>query len=279
MWQILKEHSQDFSNTSSRITTWVLYSEKYNISVPLYIYLPIDAHKVEQAIFSIHGVDRNASKYRDIFINGLKNSNVLLVAPEFSDVKLHHTAALSLGNMYDSTRLTQENDRELWTFTLLQSLFEELRKIFTSLQYYDLFGHSAGAQFAHRYAFFGENKDVRKIVAANAGWYTMLDSRLTMPYGVKDILDEKRTREVLARRLIILAGEGDIEVDKNLRISRKANLQGSNRLERARNFYDTAIQLSKTMATPCNWEFEVLRTVTHSSTQAVKHALSHLLKS
>lgn len=278
MWQILTEQSQELSSTSSRITTWTLYSEIYAISVPLHIYLPQDPGTVEHVIFSVHGVDRNASKYRNIFINGLKNSNILLVAPEFSDVKLKHTAALSLGNMYDSTRLANKNEQDLWTFTLLNSLFEELRKKFVNLQFYDLFGHSAGAQFAHRYAFFGENRNVRKIITANSGWYTILDPNLSMPYGIKDMLGDKEIREILSRRLIILAGEEDIAADKNLRISRRANLQGSNRLKRAQSFYTAALQLSKTLDTSCNWELEILKTVKHSSTQVVTHALRHLLK-
>lgn len=278
MWQILPERSSGTANTSPRITTWELYSEKYNITVPLHIYLPKELHKVKQVIFSIHGVERNASKYRDIFIRGLKDSNILLVAPEFADIKLQHAAALSLGNMYDSTQLTQKNERELWTFTLIQSVFEELKKIFTDIEYYDIFGHSAGAQFAHRYAFFGDGENVRKIVAANAGWYTVLDPELSMPYGTKGMFDDKMTKQILARKLIILAGKEDTEVDKHLRISRRANLQGTNRLERAQNFYETAIQLSRALATPCNWEFEVLEAVKHRSTQVVNHALRHLLQ-
>lgn len=278
MWQISKEYSKDSSSQSSRVTTWMLHSDEKGISVPLHVYLPRDPHNVEHAIFSIHGVDRNARKYRDIFVEGLENENILLVAPEFSDIKFQHKAALSLGNMYSSTRLTEENEREQWTFTLIQSLFEELKKIFVNLQYFDLFGHSAGAQFAHRYAFFGENKDVRKIIAANAGWYTTLDSTVAMPYGVKDVLDNKRLKEILARKLIVLAGEDDIVADKNLRTSVRANRQGINRLERAHYFYNTAMQLSKDMAIPCNWEFEILNTVEHSSVQVAKHALRHLLK-
>jgi pimeloyl-ACP methyl ester carboxylesterase len=50
---------------------------------------------------------------------------------------------------------------------------------------FDLWGHSAGAQFAHRFALFRPAAPVRRIVAAGAGWYTTPDLELDFPYGLR----------------------------------------------------------------------------------------------
>jgi len=50
---------------------------------------------------------------------------------------------------------------------------------------FSMFGHSAGAQFVHRYITFMPQGHLRAAVAANSGWYTLPDQTLKLPYGLK----------------------------------------------------------------------------------------------
>jgi hypothetical protein len=52
---------------------------------------------------------------------------------------------------------------------------------------YDMYGHSAGAQFVHRYLQFYDSPKVKKAVAANAGWYTFPNEAINYPYGIKSL--------------------------------------------------------------------------------------------
>ena len=65
-------------------------------------------------------------------------------------------------------------------------VFENIK---TNLNYlgnsYNMFGHSAGAQFVHRFIQFKPLSRVDKAVSANAGWYTLPDTTIDFPYGLK----------------------------------------------------------------------------------------------
>ena len=101
---------------------------------------------------------------------------------------------------------------------------------------YDLFGHSAGAQFVHRFLLFKPNAKVRYALAANAGWYTVPDQNLPFSYGVKHPLLPITKRDIVEwtnKKLIILRGTADVNADHNLRVTPEANVQGKNRFERA----------------------------------------------
>ena len=45
-----------------------------------------------------------------------------------------------------------------------------------------MFGHSAGAQFTHRYMLLSKDKRISNAVVANAGWYTFINNA-KFPYG------------------------------------------------------------------------------------------------
>ena len=48
---------------------------------------------------------------------------------------------------------------------------------------YQIFGHSAGGQFVHRYVMYKPNARYDKIIASASGWYTETDLNISFPYG------------------------------------------------------------------------------------------------
>ncbi len=51
---------------------------------------------------------------------------------------------------------------------------------------YKIYGHSAGAQFVHRYLLITKEPAVDQAVIANAGWYTVISDN-NYPYGIRNI--------------------------------------------------------------------------------------------
>ena len=57
----------------------------------------------------------------------------------------------------------------------------------TSVEEYSLFGHSAGAQVAHRFLYFIHPNRASRTVLANSGYYTMPIEEISYPYGLKGV--------------------------------------------------------------------------------------------
>jgi len=92
---------------------------------------------------------------------------------------------------------------------------------------FSMFGHSAGAQFVHRYITYMPQGHLRAAVAANAGWYTLLDQAVKLPYGLFYTgTNKKSVKQTLARPLTVLLGTADTDTKhKHLRNTAEAKQQ------------------------------------------------------
>ena len=89
------------------------------------------------------------------------------------------------------------DDANLYLNNSIDLLFDYINPVFNLNQKsYDIYGHSAGAQFVHRYLLFSDNPQVNKAVAANAGWYTFLDGS-NFPYGINNPPIEFNSQNVI----------------------------------------------------------------------------------
>ena len=87
----------------------------------------------------------------------------------------------------------QKIPRDAWSFTAIERAFDKAVALSGSTRSgYKLYGHSAGAQFVHRFIMFTGGPRVERAVAANAGWYTLPRKADTLPYGLDgiDVADE-----------------------------------------------------------------------------------------
>lgn len=250
-----------------------------NICIPLFMYLPSNPKACSHVIFSIHGVHRNANKYRNIFVDDLQDKNVLLVAPSFTDPFYESSLALTIGGVRNRIRESSFTPRQHWTFTHLYELFQTLKGNFPSLKTFSVFGHSAGAQFAHRLVLMTDFPELTSVVSANPGWLTFLDMDKKFPYGVADTVELNRTRAIFEKRLVFMAGSEDTYQDRYLRQSRRAMRQGANRYERVKNAYYTAQSMANDYGYVFNWELVVVDGVGHTSRPIAPLALPYLLES
>jgi len=216
-----------------------------------------------QILVVMHGVGRNASDYRDDWVPLVRGRNVLVLAPEFSEKNFPGHESYSLGNMTEQDR---PQAPRLWTFQIIEALFDSVvRDVHSSAHDYAMFGHSAGAQFVHRFIEFMPGNRARIAVAANPGWYTMPDDAVPFPYGLDGApVHTADLGPAFASNLILMLGGDDTDSDdESLRHDEQADQQGRYRLERGRNFFHLAEQVASRASLPFHWQLRLVPGVAH----------------
>ena len=107
-----------------------------------------------------------------------------------------------------------------------------------------LFGHSAGAQFAHRFAMLHPQR-LRALALGAAGWYTWPDATRAWPFGTAGVPQPGGVDlpAFLNLPLSIWVGERDDGPDRHLRDEPAlSDWQGHGRLERARRWREALAQ-------------------------------------
>jgi poly(3-hydroxybutyrate) depolymerase len=220
----------------------------------------------------MHGMGRNADEYQDDWTPLVRDRNVLVLVPEFSEDD-YPGASYNMGNMLD------ENEKPLpgeqWTFQVIEDLFDHVvEDVHSDATDYALFGHSAGAQFVHRFVEFGESHRLRIAVAANAGWYTTMDDSQVFPYGLADSpSSEEDMGPALATPLVLLLGADDIDPENDsLRRDAESDAQGINRLQRGINYFLTSREMAADRSLPFDWRMVVMPGIAHEHTDMAEVA-------
>lgn len=220
-------------------------------------------------LFVMHGVKRNAGEYRDNWIELAERHGLLILAPEFSNEDFPKSWAYNLGNVVrrgpgGTFEPTPESD---WSFPIVDRIFESVRRSAGSARArFAIFGHSAGAQFVHRYMTFTGGPKVDLAIAANAGWYTLPTEAETFPYGLGQTgLAPGKPKEAFAKKVVILLGEADIQQDPNFRKTPEAMRQGATRLDRGKFYFAAAKRMSETLHAPFDWRLVLVPGVGHDN--------------
>ncbi len=246
--------------------------------ITVWSYFPVILTKLTPIVFVLHGVERNGRKYRNIWANYAKQNNFILLVPEFSKQYYPKSRHYQQGNMFQ--RSGKPIDHNQWTFTTIERIFDAV-KINQNLETenYIIYGHSAGAQFVHRLVMFNPKARFKTAIAANSGWYTMLNFETPFPYGLGDSGLEKNTlKQILTKKLIILLGTKDTdENDKHLRQTPQANEQGTHRLARGQFFYETAKKIAMEENIDFQWQLIEIEGVDHSNLKMSKAAMNLML--
>jgi poly(3-hydroxybutyrate) depolymerase len=243
--------------------------------ISVWYYIPSGLTTSSPILFVMHGVKRDGQKYRDDWIPYAARDKFLVLAPEFSETDYPNAEGYNLGNMV--TDSGQANPKSAWGFTLIEAIFDYVKHLTGSrVETYNIYGHSAGAQFVHRLVIFLPEARINRAIAANAGWYTLPTHTVKFPYGLDQSgITEEQVQSALRQRLIILLGEEDTDGDhEHLRSTPEAAAQGKNRLERGHYFFEVA-QSQK--AIPFNWTLETVPGVGHNSSKITGFA-SRLLQ-
>ena len=225
--------------------------------------LPKKIDKDTKILFIIHGNSRNADTYLNTWKDLANERNVILVAPEFTRENYRNFNTLMMsksnGDILKDKALYLDNSIEYFF-----NFFKSKYKLDTDT--YKIYGHSAGAQFVHRYLLVTKEPAVDQAVIANAGWYTVISDN-NYPYGIRNIpVDFKgqQLKDFLDYRISLLIGSADLG-NVSLNTSDGAMLQGVNRFQRAENFFDYLLMYGEQKNLPIRWKYQVVEGGIHSN--------------
>jgi poly(3-hydroxybutyrate) depolymerase len=245
-----------------------------------YIHLsrPVNLAPDRPVVFVMHGMKRNADEYRDQWHDLADKHDFLLVVPEFSDRDYPESKAYNLGNVFDGQG--GRRPQAEWSFSAIEPIFDEVRQRFgMTVEGYAIYGHSAGAQFVHRFLFHIPNARVTRAVAANAGWYTMPDFSIEYPHGLKDsAVTREMLEQAMQRPLTILLGEDDTDPEHpSLRRTPEALAQGLHRFARGQAFFAAGRAASRDLGVPFAWQLETVPGADHDNRLMAPAAVPYLL--
>ncbi len=244
----------------------------------VWYYSPTDSGDNLQPVVIIHGSGRNADDYLDAWIPFADERGLFLIAPEFPQLDPFMIGAdwapypFHVGNVMGPEGPYPE---ESWYFTWVDQLAGELIRLHSGAdREYVLFGHSAGGQFVHRMLLFFPTARFGLAIAANSGWYTVVDGQLPFPYGVLNApTDGERLRAALNRSLIVHLGMDDSAESGGFRTTEEAMLQGASRPARGEHFFRVASAYAEDQGMTMNWSLEREEGIGHDFREMARAAV------
>lgn len=235
-------------------------------ALPVYYQLPDQVGRETPVVFIMHGVYRDADRYRDEWVDLARRHGFIAVVPQFSRADFPGSRSYNVG--YFAEADGRARSRAASSFAAIEPLFDDVRVRFgTDVPRYAIYGHSAGAQFVHRYVLFMPEARIERAIAANAGWYTMPDLATGFPYGLGDTpADATGLRSALTRPLTVMLGTADTDRgDPNLRKTPEAEAQGAHRYARGQAFFAAGQKAAAAMDAPFGWELVRVPGIGHSN--------------
>lgn len=180
----------------------------------------------------------------------------------------------------DASGLEVSTDRSQWIFGDFDRIFERVREeLDLDRDGYDMFGHSAGAQILQRLVLFDPDNRADRLLAANAGWYTVPTDDKEFPYGLEGTgVSEVQLEAAFRQELVLFLGEEDDETETRgeLRRTPEADQQGPGRRERGRYFYRRATDVARELDVDLSWTIKVVPGVGHQYREMSEAAAEYL---
>lgn len=236
--------------------------------IDVWVFRPDEVGPDTRVLFVMHGVERDARRYLEEWQDLARDGAFILVAPEFDSKRFQGAQAYNQGNVSKGVQSAS-------AFAAIEPLFDDIRhRTGTRVSGYYLYGHSAGAQFVHRFVMLMPKARLNAAVAANAGWYTIPNRSENYPAGLRDApFSSPKLQAVFARSLTILLGTADSDpLASNLKSDRLTQRQGKNRLLRGQFFFDESSKLAARAGGVFNWRIEYAPGVGHENAAIAPHA-------
>jgi len=272
-----------------------------NDSITVYYHKPKNFTSKSKVLMVIPGSGRNGDDYRDSWIEASEKHSVLILSPSYAE-KDYPFWDYHLGGMVkeidlrkgvtfkknsnqvfvdeDIVKFRPNADSNQWIYHDFDRIFMVAKKAVKSKQRkYDMFGHSAGGQILHRFALIYPNSKANRILASNAGSYTLPNANAAMPFGLKETgINNKCLKKSFKKNLVLFLGELDNADEKGGRIlrSKTTDKQGTHRLARGTYFYKSGLETAKTLKTKFNWKLKVISGVGHNQRKMAKAAAIYL---
>lgn len=259
--------------------------------VAVYYYRPRKLQENARVLIVLPGAGRNAWDYRDHWIDAAERYGVLVLSPHYPESRYPRFWNYNLAGMIAEVEIDRNasaladyrivTDREQWLFDDIDDIFgHSVRAAGLRARRYDLFGHSAGGQFLHRFAMFADSSTrADRILASNSGWYTVPDAEARFPYGLAEApIQPRQLAEAFTRRLVVFLGGSDDANEQrgDLVHGPDPDRQGLHRLARGKYFHEKSMQTSQRMGMASNWSLVVVPGVGHDPKGMAKAAATYL---
>lgn len=254
------------------------YEPQADKLVRLFYYVPQNVQANTPIVLVFHGAERDAMSYRNAIVAKAIEHQFIVVVPEFSELNFPTESAYQLGNVYvdgDQPSPTTLRAESLWSFSLVEPIFSFVKnKTKNNSAQYHLIGHSAGAQFAHRFLMFKPSARFEKAIVSAAGWYTATDNLVAFPYGMQaSPLENLNLTALFAKKVIVQVGSADNNPNAStLRRTPQADAQGLHRLARAQYYYTKAQQAATNLNVPFSWQLSIIPGLTHDYVAALGYS-------
>ena len=203
-----------------------------------------------------------------------------MLVPEFRDADFPGSESYNYGNVVDAEGAVRPESQ--WAFSAIEQIFDDARRRFSlETDVYAIYGHSAGAQFVHRFLFHVPQARLTRAVAANAGWYTMPDPGIDFPYGLSgSAIRADPLAAALGLQFTILLGDADTDPNHpSLRRTPEAMAQGGHRFARGQAFFEAARSYAAGREIPFNWQLVTVPGADHDNRLMAPAAVPYLLGS
>jgi hypothetical protein len=249
------------------------------IPMDIYYHVPDGDFGSMPILFVLHGAGRNAVEYRNAWVGEANSHKFIVITPKFSSDAFPGGDAYNLGNVFvdgDNPSATTLNPEQDWAFSVIEPLFDEIKsQLGNSSDTYNMFGFSAGAQFAHRFLMFKPNARVNKMVASAAGWYTIPDESINFPYGIKNSpIGNIEPSSYFSKNMTLQIGTLDNNPNANaLRRNPVVDQQGTNRYDRAFYMFNVSNTIAENQGVTFNWQIVETPGNGHDNRNAVEQAV------
>ncbi|MGJ3234909.1 hypothetical protein [Marivirga sp.] len=226
---------------------------------------------IKQAVFVVHGQNRDADNYFNFMTSSLNSSNImdstLLISPHFKNNSQVGPGELFWPNDWRSGALSGNPSVKISTYSLLDSLIDIIsnKDQFPFLEKIIITGHSSGALFTHTYALASEVEELYEIdfdyiVANSQYFYYPLDVRYDAnsdsfttpnecenyndwPFGFESPVEyiasknrEELNEKFIRKKITYLLGTSDTQTSGSLNTNNcAAVLLGEHRFNRGEN--------------------------------------------
>jgi hypothetical protein len=196
--------------------------------------------------------------------------NVVLISPHFDTTNFERYQRLNVGYGERADLRLIELFNEFTTWLNLEA------------DTFYLYGFSAGGQFTHRFVLT-HPEYIERAVAGGSGTYLFPDPEVTWGYGMDLSAHEPidltiQLQEAYLVNMSVMVGQNDTERDSGLATGSKADAQGLNRLERARNFMSNHTDEANANGWPLVWDYQEVPDAGHTSAPVRPLAIDYLFQ-
>ena len=224
------------------------FSYKSFSQIPVFYVAPEEINKNTRLVVVMHGRKRNGKQYRDQWLQKAKELNLFVLVPQFSEASFPGVYRFNYGNVFTENNQSLPSDKHL--FSMIDPLVKfSLKKFKIKSDHWGIYGHGAGAHFVHRYVLHYPEATHTLAIAANLGWYLSMTDQ-DWPFGLTNSnIDDEMLKKAFKKYFLLMLGRADTSTKPNSQYVKEhwdtINLQGKHRLDRGRNFFESAVVKSK----------------------------------